>query len=79
MAKKSSRKGGMMTPRPLFDVVISVSGNDAGAGVYDVTIIDRYHGKKDDWIGRKSDMSSLDEAMEFAKGSVTAFLEGTRA
>lgn len=64
---------------PLFDVVISVSGDDeTGTGIYTVKVIDRYH-QGDDVIGQKYDMHSLDEAMEFAKGAVTAFMEGTTA
>jgi hypothetical protein len=64
---------------PLFDVVISVSGDDeTGGGIYEVTIIDRYH-PENDVIGRKECMHSLDDAIEFAKGAVTAFMEGTTA
>lgn len=72
---------------PLFDVVISVSGDDeTGSGIYDVTIIDRYHETRSganwhlsDVIGQKTDLHSLDDAMEFAKGAVTAFMKGTTA
>lgn len=64
--------------RPLFDVVISVSGDEeSGTLTYDVRIVDT----RDDssrLIGRAtSPMTSLDEAMRFAKGAVSAFIEGT--
>lgn len=65
--------------RPLFDVIISVEGDDdTGAGIYSVQIVDRYH-KRGDIIGHKSGLLNLDEAMAFAKGAVTAFTEGTEA
>ncbi|GJJ20066.1 hypothetical protein [Mycolicibacterium mageritense] len=68
-----------MTKRPLFDVTIAVSGNDdTGTGIYDVTIVDRYH-KRGDIIGEKRDLTSLDDAIVFAKGAVTAFMQGTPA
>jgi hypothetical protein len=63
---------------PLFAVIIDVAGTDEGTGVYDVTVVDRYHDDVDTVIGEKTDMRSLDEAMEFAKGAVTAFWKEPR-
>ena len=75
----SAMRASPMSKRPLFDVTISVFRDEAtGEGVYDVLIIDRYH-KVAEQIGQKYDMSSLDEAIEFAKGGVTAFMQGTAA
>ena len=70
----------MTTKTPLFDVIISVYGDkDTGGGIYDVFIIDKYHGI-DPWVmAHQSNMTSLDQAMQFAKGAVTAFMEGTKA
>lgn len=70
----------MPNARPLFDVVIHVSGTDEGTGLYDVEIIDRYH-KTADVIGRVAvaDLTSLDDAIGFAKGTVTAFMQGAQA
>lgn len=68
-----------MSTTPLFGVIISVDGDDdTGEGIYDVQIVDRYN-DFGDVIGEKTNMRSLDEAMEFAKGAVTAFMEGTTA
>lgn len=64
--------------RPLFDVVLAVSGTDTGGGLYDVQIIDRYH-KASVIIGEKSDIPTLNEAIEFARGAVSAFMKGTTA
>jgi hypothetical protein len=63
---------------PLFDVNIHVFGTDQGTGYYTVTIFDRYH-PGENLIGGKTGMTNLDEAIEFAKGAVTAFMEGTSA
>lgn len=68
----------MPNARPLFDVVIHVSGTDEGTGLYDVEIIDRYH-KTADVIGRLTNLTSLDDAIGFAKGTVTAFMQGAQA
>jgi hypothetical protein len=66
-----------MAQQPLFDVILHVFGDtETGAGIYDVSIIDRYH-KRGDIIGQ-TEANSLDEALEFARGAVTAFMEGTR-
>jgi hypothetical protein len=63
---------------PLFSVIINVDGDDeTGCGIYEVHIVDRYHEDLvDKVIGAKTNMSSLDEAMQFAKGAVTAFMSG---
>lgn len=67
---------------PLFDVVISVSGDDdTGGGVYDVTIVDRYDTPghtPGDIIGRH-EAHNLADAMQFARGAVTAFMKETQA
>jgi hypothetical protein len=68
-----------MLPDELFDVIISVSGDPVTRhAFYEVTVIDKYNFPGGE-IGRKADMTSLDDAMEFAKGCVTAFLQGTEA
>lgn len=68
--------------QPLFDVVLNVFGDtNTGGGVYDVTIVDRYDAPGHtlgDVIGRH-EASSFDDAMAFARGAVTAFMEGTQA
>jgi len=75
----SAMRASPMSKRPLVDVTISVFRDEAtGEGVYDVLIIDRYS-KVGEQIGQKYDMSSLDEAIEFATGAVTAFMQGTAA
>jgi hypothetical protein len=70
-----------VTKTPLFDVVISVYGDEStGTGIYDVFIIDKYHGGPGDtpWVvAHQSNLTSLDQSMQFAKGAVTAFMEGT--
>lgn len=64
---------------PLFDVIISVQGDDeTGGGIYTVQIIDRYH-KHTKVVDEKREMTSLNDALAFAKGAVTAFMEGTQA
>lgn len=68
-----------MTKRPLFDVVLAVHGDDdTGTGIYDVRIIDRYR-DSGSLIGHKSDLTSLDEAMQFARGAVSAFMRSADA
>jgi hypothetical protein len=71
----------MNTRTPLFDVVISVYGDEnTGSGIYDVFVIDKYHGGPGDtpWVvGHQSNLTSLDQSIQFAKGAVTAFMEGT--
>jgi hypothetical protein len=65
----------------LFDVTLEVSGNpDTGECFYNVVILDRYNqdGPFPRVIGT-SQAESLDAAMEFARGAVTAFLQGTAA
>jgi len=75
----SSMRASPMSKRPLVDVTISVFRDEAtGEGVYDVLIIDRYS-KVGEQIGQKYDMSSLDEAIEFARDAVTAFMQDTAA
>lgn len=68
--------------QPLFDVVLNVFGDtNTGGGIYDVTIVDRYDAPghtPGDVIGRH-EATSLDDAMTFARGAVTAFMEGTQA
>lgn len=69
-----------MVRRPLFDVTITVEGDDdTGAGIYGVIVVDRYKNKLGTIVDTKSDMSSLDQAMTFAKTAVSAFLKDTRA
>jgi hypothetical protein len=62
----------------LFSVIINVDGDDeTGRAIYEVHIVDRYHEDLvDKIIGAKINMHSLDEAMQFAKGAVTAFMSG---
>ena len=64
---------------PLFEVKITAYGDpDTGAVGHCVLITGRYkqHDGKD--IGHLHDCT-LDEAIEYAKGAVTTFLEGTEA
>ena len=80
----SKREETVTETTQLFDVLISVSGdNNTGTGIYDVFIIDKYHAGNDDTyfsvVGQKSNLTSLDQAIEFAKVAVTAFMEGTAA
>lgn len=66
-----------MTISSLFAVIINVDGNDeTGCGIYDVRIVDRYS-HPGHILGEKTNLDSLDEAIEFAKGAVTAFMSGT--
>ncbi|WP_431231472.1 hypothetical protein ACQ856_18090 [Mycolicibacterium psychrotolerans] len=71
-----------MTVQRLFDVVLEVSGDtETGGGLYDVTITDRYDGPGHTpgaIIGRH-EARNLDDALAFARGAVTAFMEGTQA
>lgn len=66
----------------LFDVVLEVSGDsETGGGVYDVKIVDRYDAPghtPGDIIGQHEALN-LADAMEFARGAVTAFMKGTQA
>lgn len=67
-----------MSYQPLFDVVLHVYGDpETGTGLYDVDIIDR-HRNRGEVIGQHQ-ANSLDDAITFAKGAVTAFMEGTEA
>lgn len=63
-----------MTISSLFAVIINVDGNDeTGCGIYDVRIVDRYS-HPGHILGEKTNLDSLNEAIEFAKGAVTAFM-----
>ena len=64
---------------PLFEVKITAYGDtETGAGSNCVHIIGR-HGKHDgEQVGELHDCT-LDEAIEFTRGSVTAFMKGTQA
>lgn len=65
--------------QPLFDVIITAYGdNDTGHVSHTVRIVGRYQKHDGELIGQKYDCT-LDQAIEFARGAVTAFLEGTEA
>lgn len=66
---------------PLFDVVIQNAGDaETGEMFITVQLIDRYHDGPD--IGKvigEAECDSLDAALEWARGAVTAFMKGTEA
>ena len=64
---------------PIFDVILSVSGDRfTGEHCTDVKIVGRYKQHDGELVGQK-ECRTLDEALEYAKGAVTAFLKGTEA
>lgn len=67
----------------LFDIVIAVTG-DQETGAYGMTgvLVDRYHTDEFDdgnIIGESEEFQRLDDVIAWAKGAVTAFMEGTNA
>lgn len=65
--------------QPRFDVVISTLG-DAETGEYqfDVEIIDRHHGQDNPAVLVER-FDDPDDAIEWARGAVTAFMKGAKA
>ena len=68
-------------PTPLFDVVLENAADDAGQLVITAKVIDRYHDDERDGatIGTSPEYRTIDDAIQWARGAVTAFLEGTQA
>jgi hypothetical protein len=62
----------------LFDVMITACGTQTGEFAHKVRIVNRYKQNDGALIGQR-DCRTLEEALEFARGTVTAFMEGTRA
>lgn len=66
---------------PLFDVVLCNTADEKGKLVIVVKLIDRYHDGPDvpKLIGESPEFRSIDDAIEWARRAVTAFMEGTQA
>jgi hypothetical protein len=62
--------------QPLFDVIITVLGDTETRDVsYDVSVLRLYTTREH--IGVLDDAQRLEDALEFARGAVTAFLGET--
>jgi len=63
----------------LFDAVIRVSGDDAGAMSFRVDLVDRYHDGPDvpRLIGSSPTFTDLDDAVGWARGAIESFQRGT--
>jgi hypothetical protein len=65
--------------QPMFDVTITACfDTETGKGSHDVRVVGRYKARDGELIGVKQDCT-LDEAIDYAKGLVTAFMAGTEA
>lgn len=67
---------------PLFDVVLQNAGDaETGEIFITVVIVDRYHDGPDigKVIGESDEFDKLDDALEWARRAVTAFMKGTDA